>query len=50
MADIANAVFTGNPDTGGEPEADGIFKSLPNAIHCFGATQNLDRRPDVLAT
>ena len=32
MADIANAVFTGNPDTGGEPGADGIFKSLPNEV------------------
>ena len=32
MQDVANAVFTHNPDTGGEAEKDGIFHSLPNDV------------------
>ena len=32
MQNVANAVFTGNLDTGGKPEEDGIFKSLPNEV------------------
>ena len=32
MQDVANAVFTHNPDTGGKPEEEGIFKSLPNDV------------------
>ena len=32
MQDVANAVFTHNPDTGGEAERDGIFHSLPNDV------------------
>ena len=32
MQDVANAIFTQNPDTGGEAEKDGIFKSLPNDV------------------
>ena len=32
MQDVANAVFTHNPDTGGEAEQDGIFHSLPNHL------------------
>ena len=30
--DIANAIFTGNPDLGGEPEADGIWAAQQTNI------------------
>ena len=46
MADIANAVFTGNPDTGGQPEADGIL--MFQDIRLISLSSPIDLPPEIL--